>query len=411
MPTHSTLNTLFYVPIEPLEERYTEQWYRWFPNWFKQQGINYLVIDGITLTNKITHGAFLDTNSTFHYKATQLQAIAQLFFNKKVKDGDIFFVADIEFPGIESIKYLATLNGIDVKLYGFCHAASYTKEDFFQKTQEFAQYSEQTWFNVFDKVFVGSDYHKQQILKNRMIYRDDDNIIVTGNPYDIKEVRHQHNIDHNQKENIVVCTNRPDYEKRPNLTLDVFGELKRRYPSWRFIVTTGRDTWGKGWIREKALDMRNRGVIEIHEGLSKSQYFDILAKSKIMTGNSIEENFGYCILEAIILGSIPVLPNNYSHPELCPKPGLLFDDLDDQIKIMSNLIESINTIHTAYSIPLLSHALNNYDKDVVMSKMFNGGVYPWDIKRSAQKELMQAVLKTTQPLPSSEEEAYEQSKI
>ena len=174
---------VYYVPIEPLEERYTEQWYKWFPIEFKKQGYDVETIDGETLTDVIETGTFLDANSSVYYKSEQLKKIAKLFYEKKVNYNDIFFVGDIEFSGIESIKYLSVLNEIPIKLFGFCHAASYTKEDFMQKCEPFAKYYEDGWFNTFDLVFVGSEYHKRQILKYRNV--ESKKIFVSGNPYEL----------------------------------------------------------------------------------------------------------------------------------------------------------------------------------------------------------------------------------
>jgi len=330
---------IYYIPIEPLDERYTEQWYRWFPQEFKRQNKEFTVIDGTPLLEgEIETGTFLDVNSSAYYKATQLQEIAKLFYLKKIKDGDTFFVADIEFSGIESIKYLSTLNNIDTKLFGFAHAASYTKEDFFAKTESFAKYYENGWFNTFDKIFVGSEYHKNQILKLRTIINSN-NIIVTGNPYNIKEETDK--IGQRKKKNQIVCTNRPDYEKRPNLTLDVFAILKKKYPEWEFIVTTGRKQWGDGWIHDKAKLLEEQNVITITENLQKSEYLSILSESKIMTGNTIEENFGYCVLESLIFDTIPVIPNDYSHIEILENDSLLlFDSIDDQVKKIEYFIDN-----------------------------------------------------------------------
>jgi len=343
------MNTIYYIPIEPLDERYTEQWYRWFPVEFRKQQLKHEVIDGIPLLeNEIKTGTFLDVNSSAFYKFEQLKKISNLFFTHKIKKDDIFFVADIEFHGIEVIKYLSVLNKIPIKLYGFCHAASYTQEDFFQQTESFAKYYEEGWFNTFDKIFVGSYYHKQQILKHRNILYPD-NIIVTGNPYNINEVKNS--IINPTKKNQIICSNRPDYEKRPNLTLDVFVILKQKYPDWNFIVTTGRKQWGNGWIRDKALYLQEQNIITIYEGITKQKYFELLSESKIMTGNSIEENFGYCILESLIFNTIPILPNNYSHPELVDyDEKLLFNNIDEQIKQIEYFINNENYDVYKYSL-------------------------------------------------------------
>jgi len=330
---------LYLIPIEPLEERYTEQWYRWFPEYCRDYDIDYSIIDGITLVDEVQVGTFLDINSTVYYKSEQLKRIAELFHRKKIKKGDIFFVYDIEFWGIEVIKYLSELNGIPVKLYGFLHAASYTKGDFMEPCAPYGKHFENGWLKVFDKVFVGSEYHKNQILKFREC--EPDKIVVTGNPYKISEVQSRINVP--DKENRVIMTNRPDFEKRPDLTLDVFYDLKALHPDWEFMVTTGRKKWGTGWIRDEALSLADHGVLTIQEGISKDEYFKFLAGSKVMTGNSMEENFGYCILESLVFNTIPIIENKFSHPELVDfDKNLLFDGIPDQmdkIERMMNISE------------------------------------------------------------------------
>ena len=315
--------TVYILPIQPLEERYTEQWYRWFPEEFVRQGVDPVIIDGQALTQGIEVGTFLDINSTLFYQASQLQAIAALFHSKVIEDGDVFFVADIEFWGIDSIRYLATLNKIDIKMYVFAHAGSYTKEDFFSPCASFARHYEEAWGKIFDKIFVGSLYHKEQLVKLRDI--SPEKIIVTGNPYDFNDNVLPKSYDC-VKEDIVVHTNRPDPEKRPDHTLSLFQYLRKHHPSWRFQLLTGRQQWGTGNTRDRALAMQKEGILEIYEGLEKEEYIDLLSTAQVMTGNSIEENFGYCILEACLVNTIPILPNHCSHPELVGgDTGCLFD--------------------------------------------------------------------------------------
>lgn len=354
---------LYYIPIEPLEERYTEQWYRWFPAEFEKRSIEYTIIDGISLIEYVKTGTFLDVNSTLHYKSIQLQKISKLFFDGKIQNGDIFFVADIEFWGIESIKYLAVLQNIDIKLYGFCHAGSYTKGDYFAKAESFAKYYECAWGHIFDKIFVGSEYHKKQLIKLRNI--SENKIIVSGNPYNIEEVQNQ--ISHKPKKNIILLSNRPDPEKNPNLSLDVFIALKDKLPDWEFKICTSRQQWGRGWIYDKARWMAKNGVLEIHEGLFKIDYLSLLQQSKIMVSNSLEENFGYCILESLIFDTIPILPNCCSHIEILNNnSNLLFDDIDDQIsKIIAQTKQPPGTLH-------LSQYLDKYKEsfDIIINNFY-----------------------------------------
>jgi hypothetical protein len=125
---------IYQIPIEPFEERYTNQWMRWFPREFQSRKVPYKLITGDTLTDGIKNGSFLDVCGTNFYKATQLQHICKLFHTREIKTGDIFFFHDLWFPGLEMVAYMRDGLGIDVKICGVLHAGTYDMWDFlFQK--------------------------------------------------------------------------------------------------------------------------------------------------------------------------------------------------------------------------------------------------------------------------------------
>lgn len=340
---------LYYIPLEKLPERYTESWYYNIIKHFFENDYEYQVIEGTSLTTSVEVGTFLDINSTAYFKATQLQEISKLFHNKAIKDGDIFFVADIEFWGIETIKVLADLQNIKIKLIGFCHAASYTYEDFMEPCADYHKYFELGWFKVFDKIFVGTEYHKQAIIDRRIkpyvsSISEQCNLMnkidVSGNPIfysDYKYVLSQQL----PKKNQLIISNRFDWEKRPNLSLDFAYLLKRRNPDLNIILTTSRPTFksNKNWLVDYARNLEKDGILTIYENCSKEQYHTHLAESKVFLSNTIEENFGFCLLEAIIFNVYPVVENKYSHPELLDNKKLfLFNDTDEIIPKVEYLL-------------------------------------------------------------------------
>ena len=76
------------MPIEPLEERYTGEWYKYFPVEFGKD-FDVEVIDGDALTDTVEVGTFLDINSTIAYKNSQMIKIAKLFQEKKIENGSV----------------------------------------------------------------------------------------------------------------------------------------------------------------------------------------------------------------------------------------------------------------------------------------------------------------------------------
>lgn len=343
---------IFLIPLEPLSERYTESWYRHIPEVFRDRFAqdNVVLIDGSALNNFVDVGTFLDLNSSAHYKSEQLKQVAHLFHKRIVNDGDIFFVFDIQFPGIETIRLLADLQGIKIGLFGFCHASSYTFEDFMSPAGSYLQYFELGWLAAFDLIFVGTEYHKNAIIERRIDplivsevdrQKMSDKIVVTGNPLFLSDYD---TLGHPvPKKKQLIISNRFDWEKRPNLSLDFCYILKRRVPDLRIVVTTSRPEFksNKKWLVEMARCMEKDGIIEIHDGLTKKEYHTLLAESKIFLTNTIEENFGYCLIEAILSNTYPIAENKYSHPELLMNDSrFLFDDTDEIIPKALELLES-----------------------------------------------------------------------
>ena len=341
-------NTVWLVPLEPFPGRYTEQWYRNIPTVFEEFGFACSVIDGITLTNTIDVGSFLPMNSTVHYKSTQMQNIAGLFQTNIIKDGDSFFIYDLEFWGIEAIRLMAQMNKINVKIFAFLHAASYTNEDAFAIAAPYQKYTEVGWIAMCDKVFVGSEYHKQAIIERRLkLYADpaelqklSNKIIVTGNPVFGNEYPTFQNV---VKKNQLIISNRFDWEKRPNVSLDFVVILKEKHPDWNFVLTTGNPTLksNKKWLIDYARTLEKLDILHIAENCTKDEYHRHLAESKVMLTNSIEENFGYCIIEACIYNTSPLAPWKLSHPELLNgNHFLLYEDEDEIIEKVEVLMKT-----------------------------------------------------------------------
>jgi len=340
------------LPLEPLEERYTSQWYKWFPAEFKKAGLEVEVIDGERLTDRITEGQFLDTCSSYYWEFSQLKQMTYLIKKGVVKNEDIIFSMDIEFPGnVSAIKYLLLKRDMTTRVFGFLHAGSYTKEDFVEFLAPAMKYRELNWLAILDGVFVGSEYHKKAIINRRIKeYASPEDqeylsrkIHVTGNPWMEKEVGGSISWAL-QKDVELILPNLPDYRKRPDISLALAVVLGERHPKWRIVVTTSRQeyrTEKDKWIGEFAKALDTYKHIEIKAGLTKEKYYYWLSRSKVMLSTSIEENFGYCPVEAMSFDCCPVLPNRYSYPELVEGNGrLLYDTYDEALEKIESLVEN-----------------------------------------------------------------------
>lgn len=95
--------------------------------------------------------------------------------------------------------------------------------------------------------------------------------------------------------------------------------------------------------------MEEDGILSIEAGLTKSQYHKLLAESSVMLTNSVEENFGFCLVESCLYGTMPLAPYGLSHTEVLGDDSrLLFDPEEDLVtKILGLMANPCHVKHYA----------------------------------------------------------------
>jgi len=322
---------LYVITLEPIEKRYTKQWYKfWKEEFSKYYQVFYIdgYPEGVKFSDKIESGRFLDINMTNVWKAEQVKKAALLFNKKKIKEGDTFIFMDAWHFGITAIRYMAQLAGIKIKMFGYWHAGTYDHADFVAQAGLgwWAAHNELAWFKALDGNFVATQFHKQLILETFQDCNIKQRVHVVGFPLDWKkyifnELGKGWRLP--AKENLVVFPHRLDKEKCPQ----VFDSIAKVLPQYVFT---------------KTLDVTK----------SKKEYYQLLAKSKVVFSASKQETFGIGTVEAMMLGAIPIVPNTLSYVEL----------YDDQFKY-----SDINTARRK-----IQYVMNHYkDSKRLMVKLRN----------------------------------------
>lgn len=356
---------LYVLPLEPLEERYANQWRKWFQTRMDERNIDYSFIDGDSTGDNVEVGTVLDAAGTNFWKMTQIGRVSWLFKRKVIKDGDKFFTFDMWHPGLECISYMAQLYGIKVEVYAFLHAGSYTTGDFAAPMTLWARHFERGWAAICKKVFVGSEYHKRKFTNTRFFAsRAKHDVVVTGNPFNTHKVLNNwarwtrvtgaatypmKGVE--QRENIIIFPHRWDAEKNPLKFLRIIEKLWQLRKDFRVVITTSRQEMRSNdpSLLTALHDAVASGVygtgpnIVISSGISKNAYYNELAKAKVFVSTTIEENFGYCLLEAMTFGCHPVVENNYSHPEILGVSGFnpyLYDVEIAAVRMLSNALDN-----------------------------------------------------------------------
>lgn len=281
---------ILFMPLELFEERYTIQWFDWFSEALQKSNKSFYTFMGVTLTDKIEDGVFLDVCSTNYFKMRQLAEVIKFIKSNQTSPMTVFAL-DLWYPGIEALAYLRDALKLRLEIKGLLPAGTHDPYDFLHQMgmDKWGMYLEQSWLTIFDEIYVATNSHRNLICQKRG-YEHFSKIKVTGFPLNPKSFYRK-----KKKERVVVFPHRLNPEKQP----EDFNLLEFMYR--------------KEYPFDKVQFVRTKDVAK-----TKEQYYDTLAKSKVAFSSALQETFGICMLEAAALGCYPILPNRLSYPETFP---------------------------------------------------------------------------------------------
>lgn len=317
------MNTIYIVPIEPIDARYTQQWYDNIPGILSQaiaqQGKSYTVktIDGVTIPPGTTTGAFLDFGATNVYKASQTEAISRLFSSGEVRAGDRFLVTDAWNFVITAIRYMSDLLDIPVEIHGIWHAGAYDPTDIlgYKMQKPWPHHQERAWYYACDYNYYATDFHKDMFLRNLEI-TDGSRAVRSGQPHTpiIDQCSQYWN---NIKTDTMIWPHRYNADKQPDIVEDLQNAI-----------------YARTLITQKM-------------NLSKSEYYQTLGQCRVLFSCSLHENLGISVMEGVLAGVIPVLPDRCSYTEMyLPEfkyPSIWTESLANYQIYRDSLAEFINT--------------------------------------------------------------------
>jgi len=331
---------LWYLPIEPYEERYTKQLDDWVEMALKEKGIEYIKLSGTPRGDKVQHGQVLDAIGRPIWCMEQAKQLLTAISKGEVKKGDKIFTMDIWQFGIETIAYASDQMGLDLEFYGFNCAGSFEWYDFINLTGigRWGKHLERTWFEWATKVFFASEKLRNMAF-NAGMFSDRTKAVITGlasnSQYVLNTISPHNNVKNNEeafnyhKTDTVVFPHRYDFEKNPSIFLDVAEKLQGQ--NINFIITTGRKGTAIGNADVKrAIKLHKKRIIYIKAGMTKLQYYQTLLNSKVVFSSAKQDTIGNCILESVALGCTPVVNTGVSYEEFLPKKYIYTDGCVDE---------------------------------------------------------------------------------
>lgn len=343
---------LYYVPLEPIKGRYTEQWSRPFTGWLERNWIkakvDYIRIDGPNPSSEVGLGIGRVINPTrrAEWGFAQTQKIIQSLVAHEMTEEDVVFFDDFWHPGLEMIaqtRDAAYGNGGGPSLYSFCHAQSVDQYDFMHRSRNWVRPIEAGFMRIYDGVFVNNDYLKELLLLG---LGDATPVYNCGHVFSSEECK-EHVLPSQipARQNKVVFTSRFDNEKQPHLFMDVVEQTIALYPEITFTICSGGELKSNDLSAVmRAKEMAAMGLLEIKANLSKTAYYSQLQSAKIQLSTSLQDWVSFCLLEAVTFGCYPLYPNYRSFPEAFGRAShslYSFHPGVERSVVISNIIERI----------------------------------------------------------------------
>jgi len=296
------LSRLIFVPQYPTKCRYQEWWFTEFPKQFKKHfdevcvlGESY--IERLKRRGTSKRGELKTFAPIYDSIRFEFEQIGELY-RIELRKGDTLFLSDLSFPGMFG-SYLYHIP-YGVKKYAYCHATSLNTLDYFEKDRDSKFLVETGYSKLFDKVFVGSEYHKEKLGW--------DNVEVIGLPAPtIIKPRGYVN-----KTFDIVSVCRPNDQK-----IDI--ELEKKV----------EERFGK--IKRRMFD-------------DWTEYSRFLSSAKILLISSIEDTFNYTIMDALKCKCFPLAPTRLCFPEIL-SPLYLYWNEESLYRKIENMLNGKILFH------------------------------------------------------------------
>lgn len=339
--------TLYYLPLESYEDRYTMQWTApktgWLEkNWIKAR-IDYERIDSLANTCRspesggtVTTGVVLNPTLRTKHCFAQVSQIIEQVMSGAITNKDVIYWDDFWHPGIEALPYTfqQVLGPKEhwPKCYAFLHAQSVDEYDFTYPMRNWMRCYELGQVEWMTGVFVDCPSLKSLLVHELLVPQN--KVHVVGLPFDVEEVMSRMPANYQfamrsstqetpipTRKNQVVFSSRWDKEKDPMFFLRVAEAVLKSVPKLAptFVVTTSAPKLrsnDSGLITAlQAVMERNPGRVVLRENQSKEDYYATLAESKVQFNCSDQDWVSYTLLEGSAAGCVPVYPWFRSFPE------------------------------------------------------------------------------------------------
>lgn len=348
---------IWVFPLEPLDGRYTKQWYDEIPRLLEEKldGSGYRVHNAIgkQRSSKATTGAFLDFADTNFWKSTQLANFVEAMHNGLVADDVHILFTDFWNPALLQVAYMRDLLKTHWVVHGIAHAGAYDPSDILglKMQKPWPWEAEKAFYYASDYTYFGTEFHRDMFLRNLEIpIEEQHRAIVSGQPHGaiLDQMSKVKQVPWHERGWEVIWPHRYNEDKQPEIAENLSADFSM--------------------------------LITQKQNLSKSAYYEAMADSCVMFSCSLHENLGISIMEGVLTGTIPLVPDRCSYKEMyLPEfkyPSVWTESYDNFVAYRPQLVERLNTMLAypeALAEPMQRQKeilVNNYlSADTMVSKL------------------------------------------
>jgi len=318
------MRKLFYMGLESYEARYTLQLTEWNRRVFDRRGLDVVYVPGSTIddTKSISVGQVLDAHGRSYFSMSQMMNLVQLMRNGEVTNEDVIYFEDMFQPGIESLPYIMDQIPAEQRpaVYVRCLAQAIDPDDFVHV------WGMAKWMGLYEKMvneFVTGVLatNEEMVAHMRIAGWTAPIYNISGLAFGKEEVLERIGGAQNirpfaARKRRVGFAARFDQEKQPGFYMDLAERFQENNSDVTFAIFSG------GPLRSnnpeyvaRARDLAAKGLLEIHENLTKNEYYALVNDSRVLFNCALQDWVSNTVSEADTLGCNVLYPAYRSFPE------------------------------------------------------------------------------------------------
>jgi hypothetical protein len=311
---------IIYMGLESYESRYTLQLTDWATRTLNRRDVPYVIVPGHTLddTKAISVGQVLDAHGRSYFAMSQMMNLVKMMREGEVTGEDIIFFEDMFQPGIESLPYI--MNQIPKedrpKVWVRCLAQSIDPDDFVH-VWNMAPWMSKYEHMVNDFVTGVLATNEEMVAHMKIAGWTAPLYNISGLTFDRDEVRSRVASlpKFEDRKMRVVFAARFDQEKQPDFFMDIAEQMADTFNIEFAVLSGGQLRSNNPMYLVRARDLEARGVLKIYDNLSKNQYYEIVANSRVMFNCALQDWVSNTVSEADALECNVLYPAYRSFPE------------------------------------------------------------------------------------------------